>query len=987
LYSYVARLRGRLQRAAGGGEVELWSRSGSYALEADPESVDLCRFRRLRAQASAIGDSGDDEHAAMLLREADEQWRGVALTGLAGNWADRIRAGLGDERLAATLDRISAEIRLGRHADVLAEITGLAAEHPFMENLVGQRMLVLYRCGRQAEALQAYRQAREQLVRELGTEPSRVLRDLHQRILRGDPELAPTPRARPRARTPPVDNLPRDIHNFTGRAAELRQLLDACAAEPSGTAVVVEAIDGMAGSGKSTLALHAAHRLRDRFPDGRLYLQLHAHDASRGPLDPAAGLDALLRLLGVPADRIPPALEERATLWRTQLAYRRALVVLDDAVSNEQVAPLLPGAPSCAVIITSRNRLAGLAGVHELSLDVLSGTDAAALFIGIVGGRAVADHGPVAELTRLCGYLPLAIHLVASGLARRPAWSVADLAQRLSAAGDRISEVYADNPEIAASFTLSYQELSGEQRQLFRWLCLHPGLDFTMPAAAACGGLPIAACERYLAALLDSRMLEEPVRGRFRFHDLIRAYAYDLAVRHDPESSRRRAVRRMLDYYLCAADRADRILYPHRYRVDVQHSGLPVESPPLSGPKAARSWLTAESANLLSAVRQAAQWRLPEHAALLAHVLPEFLQTHGHWEEAIAVHTAAISAWRMIPDRDGEARALSDLAYILTRTGSYHEALHNAYQALDIFQELGDQHGEAGVLDHIGLVHWQSSRFAEALRCYEQALAIWRVLGDRHGEAGSLAHSAMPIWHTGGYTEALKRFGQALSIYRDLADSQGEAKTLNNIAVVQEHLGLYDDALRRYQQAQDLAQDTGDRQGEAVTFNNMGIIYNLQGRYQESLVSFRKALVIYRDIGDRRCEADALNNIGSAFQRIHHLGEAAIHHQKALAVAHELAEPYQEARSLSGTGAVHLMDGRYDLALQDYRAALELSRLIGDPYQEGLALGGMGGAHLHITGADAARKYWREALAIFEKLGVPEADEVRARLGISGMAR
>lgn len=983
LYSYVARLRGRLQRVARSGEVRLERGSGSYTLEADPESVDLYRFRRLRAQASAIGDSGDDEQAALLLEEADKLWRGAALTGLAGSWADRTRDSLAGERLAATLDRITAEFRRGRHAEMLTEITDLVAEHPFTETLVEHLMVALNRSGRPAEALQVYRRTRDQLVRELGTDPSRALRDLHQRILIGDPELGPRPSASPASRTPATDNLPRDIPNFTGRTAELGWLRDVAAAEPARTAMVVVAIDGMAGSGKSTLALHAAHQLRDDFPGGRLYLHLHAHDATREPLDPAAGLDTLLRLLGVPADRIPRTLEERATLWRTQLAYRRALVVLDDAASQEQLAPLLPGAASCLVIITSRTRLAGLAGIRELSLGVLSSTDAVTLFTSIADTVTASDQEHVAEITRLCGHLPLAIQLVASRLARRPAWSVSDLVERLSAAGDRTGEIYTSNPEIAASFALSYQELTEAQRRLFRRMSLHPGPDFTMPAAVAGAGASAADCERNLAALLDSRLLEEPVRGRYRLHDLIGAYARDLALGQDPESGRRETIRRTLDYYLYAADQADRILYPHRDRIDVQITRRPAEAPPFTSPQTARKWLTEELGNLLSAARQAAEGQWPEHAALISHVLAEYLQTRGRWEEATALHTQAISTWQMAGDRNGEARALTDLALVFTRTGRYGQALQNERQALAIFQAEADRHGEAAVLDQIGLVHWRSGRFREAISCHEQALLLWRALGDRHGEANSLAHSAMPIWHTGGYREALGRFGQALSVYRDMRDSQGEAKTLNNIAVVEEQLGQYDDALRRYQQAQAIARDAGDRLGEAITFNNMGIVYNWMGRSMESLANYRRALAIYRDIGYRSCEADVLNNIGSAFQRIHHLGEAAIHHQKALAVAHELAEPYQEARSLSGTGAVHLMGGHYDLALEDYRAALELSRLIGDLYQEALALDGIGGAHMHITGPPAAQAYWREALAIFEKIGVPEADEVRAKLGVS----
>lgn len=980
MYSYIARLRGRLQRAAGDGQARLLSRSGSYTLEADPETVDLYRFRRLRAQARAIGGSGDDEQAALLLREADQLWRGEPLAGLSGDWAERARASLKDERLSATLDRITADLRLGRHADLLGEITDLIDGHPFVETLVGHLMVALYRCGRQAEALHAYRQTRQRMADELGTDPSPFLADLHQRILQGDADLAPPPSAAWISPVTSLDNMPRDIPNFTGRAAEMRGLLTAVAADPGRTAPVIEAIDGMAGVGKSTFAIHAAHQFRAQFPDARLYLHLHAHDAARPPLDPAAALDALLRAVGVPAERIPPGLEERAALWRAQLARRRAVLVLDDVQGQEQVAPLLPGAPHCLVLITSRSRIAFLPGVRSLSLDVLPGEDAAALFTSIAGSHRAADTQAVSEITRLCGNLPLAIHLVASRLSHRPAWSISDLVQRLARAGDRTGEIHSENPEIAASFELSYQGLSSEQQETFRRMCLHPGPDFTLPVAAAAVGTSHAQCERHITALLERHLLEEPARGRYRFHDLIGSYARALAFRCDPGSIRLQTTRRMLDYYLSAADQADRVLFPHRARIDVSmsHPGLAVAG--LAGQREARDWLSSESENLLGAAGYAAEHDLPDYAALFAHVLAQFLQTQARWEEAITVHSRAVRAWRASGDPCGQARALSDVSAMLTRTGRYADALRHAGEALAIFRAHRDRRGEAEVLDRMGLANWQSSRFREALACYEQALVILRALGDRHGEADTLAHSAISIYHLGRYDEAIKRFTQALSSYRDIADRQGEAKTLNNIADVQERLGLYDDALRRYQEALGIARGFGDRQGEAVVLNNVGNVYQRMGRYEDSLASYREALAIYRAIGDRRCEADALNNIGAAFQRTRHFGEAIIHHQKALAVAHALAEPYQEARSLCSIGDVHLQGGHYKSALEDFRGALELSRQIGDLYQEGLALDGIGSAQLYTEGGVAARDRWQQALAIFENIGVPEADAVRSRL-------
>jgi DNA-binding SARP family transcriptional activator/tetratricopeptide (TPR) repeat protein len=985
LYSYVARLRRRIQRAGADAQARLVSGSGSYTLEADRELVDLHRFRRLRVQARAIGESGDDDQAASLLHEADALWRGEPLAGISGDWAERVRASLVDEHLAATQERIATDLRVGRHADVLGELSDLVSEHPLVETLVEHLMLALYRCGRQADALHAFRQARQRLVDELGTEPSQSLSDLHRRMLQGDPGLAA-----PRAVSGVVggahaDNLPRDIPGFIGRQREMRRLLNVATSNPARTAVTVVAIDGMPGVGKSTLAIHAAHRLRDSFPDAQLYLRLYAHDASRGPLDPAAGLEILLRMLGVTAEQMPRGLEERAALWRSHLARRRAVVVLDDAASPNQVDPLLPGAPGCLVLITSRTTLTGLAGIDSISLGVLSGDDASALFTGIVGKGRPADGEAVAGINRLCGHLPLAIHLVASRLSQRSAWSVADLAHRLSRVGDRVGEIYTDNPEIGASFELSYQGLTSEQQRIFRRICLQPGPEFTLPAAAAAAGASFAQTERCLSSLLNNHLLEEPARGRFRFHDLIGAYARDLATRHDSGSDRELTLRRVLDYYLHVADVADRLLYPYRYRIDVDVDH-PWGEAQLAGPHDAREWLRAELVNLLAAARYAFDHRLPEHAALLPHVLAQFLQTHGYWEAAITAHTRAARSWRALGDGRGEGRALTDLAFMLTRTGRYDDALQRAQEALDLFRAHADARGEADVLDRIGLAYWQLSRFHEAIAQHEKAAKISRSLGDRREEADALAHGAMSHWHLGSYQEATRRLTQALAIYRDVGDRQGEARALNNIADVELRLGRCDEALHRYEQAQVMARDLGDRQGEAVVLNNMGNAYQHLGRYADALAVYRRALAVYREVGDRRCEADTLNNIGAAFQRTRHYSEAMIHHQKALAVAHDLAEPYQEARALSHIADVHLRGGRHEMALDEYAAVLELSRRIGDPYQEGLALAGMANAQYSLGRHGPARDRWHQALALFERIGVPEADEVRGRLRAANSA-
>ncbi len=984
LYSYLSRLRRSLKQVAGADRASLRWRSGYYTLDADPGAVDLYRFRTLRAQARAIDDSGDDEHAAELLRDAEKLWRGTPLGGLSGGWAERVRAGLEEERLAATLDRIKIGLRLGRHADLVGEISGLVAQHPFDETLVEHLMIALYRCGRQADALEAYRRTRRRFSVELGTEPGSGLRDLLQRILNEDPLLVTGPMARSAVSSVRPNNLPRDDPDFTGRATELSRLSGLIDSEHAESTVTVVAISGMAGVGKSTFAIHAAHLLSNRYPHV-FYLGLHAHDPIEEPVDPASGLGILLRTLGVPPERIPATVEERATLWRTQLANRRALIVLDDASDPEQIRPLLPGAAGCLVLITCRRRIIELPGMVWLPLEVLRPDDAASLFTHVVGAERARDTVAITQVVRLCGYLPLAIHLAGSRFRNHPSWSISDLAARLTRSQLRLSEIRAEDREVAASLELSYRYLTTGQQRLLRQLALHPGAEFSVYAAAAVAGEgSLVATEQALDALLDHHLLEEPEPGRFTFHDLIREYAWHRALADDLEADRRRAVHRILDYYLCLAERAAHVVYPFHRWMEIELAHVPSAMPSLSARSDFRKWMEVERVNIITVVHHAARNRYEQHASLLAYMLAQFLETWGFWEDAIALYRLAIRTWHEVGDTLGEARALIDLCYTLGHTGRYVEALQCVENALAICRAQADRAGEADALDRMGLILWQSSRFHEALSCHEQALAIWRAINDRHGEADALGHGAMSLWHTSRYGDALKCLGKALLIYREIGDTRGEGRSLNNIADVQQHLGFYAEALDRYQQALVISRDIGDRQGEAISLNNIGNICQRTGRHEESLSYYRKALSIYRDIGDRRCEADALNNIGAAFQRLGHYSEAFVHHEKALILAHELAEPYQEARSLSNMGNARLRNREYTSAADDYRAALELSLQIDDPYQEALAHEGLGSVLLHTEGKAAARRLWQQALDLFERIGVPEADTVRDRLRTVG---
>jgi DNA-binding SARP family transcriptional activator/tetratricopeptide (TPR) repeat protein len=986
LYGYVSRLRRRLRDAPGDHGPALRWQSGYYTLDAKAESVDLHRFRRLRAQARALDDSGAAGQAIMLLRDAEKLCRAVPLTGLGGAWAERVRVKLNEERLAVTRHRIELELRLGRHADLVGEISALAGEHPLEETFAGQLMKALYRSGRQAEALETYQRFRRRLRTELGNEPSSSLRILQGQMLKEDPALAVETVKRV---TPAVvpNSLPRDNPDFAGRAAELDKLLSLAGPGSGRAAVAVVAISGMPGVGKSTLAIHAAHVLRDRYPH-QLHVDLHTHHATQEPVDPASGLGILLRSLNVAPDQIPGTLQERAALWRTWLANRRTLIVLDDASDADQVRPMLPGTGDCLVLITCRRRMIGLPGIFWLQLGTLPMDDAVTLFTQAAGPDHVVDAAEGANVARLCGCLPLAIQVTGNRFRNHPAWSTADLASRLHHWSHVVDEIHTEDREVAASFELSYQYLTNSQQRLFRRIALHPGVDFSDHAAnAAVGGESLAATEQALDALLDYHLIEEHAPGRLAFHDLIRKYARNRALADENELDQRLIVHRILDFYLYMAERAASAVYPFHRRLGAQLMHIPSSSPVLSTKADFLGWVATERTNLVGLTHYAAQNNWTRHAGLLPHMLAQFLDTWGYWEDAVALHRLAVRLWHDAGDASGEARALTDLCFVLGRTGLHQEGLQCARSALDMFRAEGDRMGEADALDRMGIILWQESRHTEALSCHAEAMAIRTAIQDRHGEADSLSHGAMSLWHTNRYAEALECLRKALGIYQEIDDPRGQGTTLNNLADMQQHLGFYEEALDRYQQALAISRDIGDRQGEAITFSNIGNVCLRTGRLNESVNYYREALSVYRGIGDRRCEADALNDMGMAFQLSGHYSEALNNHQKALVLARELDEPYKEMRSLCGMGNAELGSNAFQSAADNYRAALELSLRIGDAYQEGLAEDGLGSVLLQTEGDAVARPHWQKALGLFEKLGVPEAEMVRNRLQATGVVR
>jgi len=974
LSAYIARLRASLRQALGDG-VRLAGRDRGYVLDVDPEAIDLHRFRRLRRQADALTASGDYDHVASMLREADGLWRGQALAGISGDWVTRMRDSLEEERRAAVLERVECELELGRHADLVGELRGLMAAYPLDERFIAHQMAALYWIGRPGDALSLYRETRSRLVDEQGTEPGPMLSELHQRILRRDPRLAVGPTGRRPGRAPRPDTLPPETVEFVGRSEELGLLTGEHADTPQ-----VSVIEGMPGVGKTALAVHAARTVSGQYPDGMFYLNFHTHDPERPSLDAAEALHRLLRMLTVPTTQIPDTLGERAALWRAQLSRRRAVVILDDTARPDQVLPLLPGAGQCLVLITTRHRIPGLDSARALTLDVLSIDDAITLFRRVAGQGRAHSEDEIATAVRLCGRLPLAIQLTAGRLAQEYPPRLGDLVEELSHPPARVGGTGAVDPGWMSAFDLSYRSLEPGHQQFFRRLGVSPCANISLHAAAALGGGTLAEAETALAALLDHHLLARAPAGHFRFHDLIRGYAAILAARDDSRPEQRRAFGRLLDYYLYTADRADRVLHAFRRRMPVSVTHPPAASPALATQEDAAAWLESEWRNILQAAQHAGRHEWKRKCSDLTHAVAGFVEIRAYWDDAIAAHTLALQACRDIGDQARIAQASLELSEVSQRTGRHEAMLPLAEEAAAIYRSLADPRGEAEALDQIGKAHLRAARSREALAYFHEARILYREAADQHGVADTLNHSGIACWHLGRYPDAMAHLRDALSVYRDVGDRRGEAKTLNNLGRMHLYCGYHRDALEAYQQSLEIFGQIGEAQNEAILYHNIGSVYHYKGSYEEGLAAYRRALAIYRDIGDLPDEADVLNDIGAIYQRAEYYDEALIYHQKARLIAEEIGNLSQQVIALRGVADVCRGSGRYSEAFDYYHTALRLAREIGDPYEEAKILEGLAETTLSTQRPDAARILFRQALDIFERLGVPEAESARIRI-------
>jgi tetratricopeptide (TPR) repeat protein/transcriptional regulator with XRE-family HTH domain len=790
----------------------------------------------------------------------------------------------------------------------------------------------------------------------------------------------------PTATAAAMRSLPRDVATFTGRQQELQQLAESAAT--AGGVVSIHAIGGMAGVGKTAFAVHAAHHLAGEFPGGQVFLQMHGHTPGRAPVDPADALASLLLVTGVPPGQVPAEMEARAALWRDRAAGQRVMLILDDAVSSDQVQPLLPGSGGSLVMVTSRRHLSALDDATAISLDTLPPAEAAGLLIRLAGraGLDASDPG-VAPLARLCGYLPLAVGMVARQLRHHPAWSVAGRAAELAAARDRLALMQTENLSVAAAFDLSYADLAPEQQRLFRRLGLHPGADIDEYAAAALNGTDLNAARQGLEALYDQYLLTEPAPGRYRLHDLIREHARALASRADMAVDRDAATGRLLNYYQHASAAADaRLRGRGRPGRAADDGGTPAGHevaaavPALADADEALAWARAERSNLLACLDHAAGAGLHARVVALTEGISGLLGRDGPWADAVARHTAAVRAARLLGDRLGEANALSDLGdaqRLLTDLSASRQALE---EALSIYRELGDRAGQASVLSALGAIRQKAGDYSGSARILQEALGICRELDDRAGQARILAELGTGLRMAGDYPAATQALEEALCICRDLGDRLGQAQALNLLGAVQRRTGDYPAAAQAHEEVLLICRDLGHRHGQANALTSLGETWRLMGKFPAAARVLEEALGIYRELGARLGQFNALQSLGSVLRVMGEYPAAGHILEEALVICRDADLRGSEFENLSELGAVHLAIGELGLAERCYRQSLELAREIHNPWGEATALAGLGRCARAADEPGRGETLLRQALEIFQRIGAAEAPDLSAEL-------
>ncbi|WP_329087878.1 AfsR/SARP family transcriptional regulator [Streptosporangium sp. NBC_01469] len=965
LRTYVSRLRAVLEpgRSPRTRPELLTSVGRGYALRLNGGSLDLLLFERGVQEAEAARREGDPARAAESLRVSLALYTGEPLAGAVGPYAEHQRGRLAERRMSVLEVLMDLDLELGRHADVLSELIALTADHPLRERLRAQLMLAYYRCGRKAEALAAFADTRATLIEELGIEPGSDLTSMHQRILTGDPALAPAPagparpvpaevtevaeaaaREGPEAKRPEPDpeparaakarttaitpelprpaQLPAAVNDFTGRRQIIARLRTLLSSHDGSEGVPVAAISGIGGVGKTALAVHVAHAMHDLFPDGQLYADLRGYGEE--PTAPESVLAAFLRGLGLPADAIPDGMAERSALFRSLLADRRMLVLLDNARDAAQVGQLLPGSAGCAAIVTSRGKLADLASARLVDLDVMEPDEALALF-GIVAGveRVEAERAAAMDVVAACGFLPLAVRIVAARLAARPSWTVASLVPRLADERRRLDEMRVGNLAVEATFALGYGQLNPAQARTFRLLSLPGGPDISVGAASGLLALDPMDTEDVLESLVDASLLEAPAPGRYRFHDLLKLFARRVAERTENATEEscaagetrrgeRRgsgvsvtiggegeaALRRLLDFYLASARSAHRLAYEGSTIAD--QLGVTGTGHTFASADEAVAWLSVEAESLFASIAQVtcadeADELLPGADLLLA--MEPLLESGSHAREFESRTREMLAVARRLGAVSSELRCRYVLGRVLFGANRLAEAEEEFRTSLELSAG-GDRIVIGEVFNALAVVAGRRRRHVEALAWFESAREVFREVGARGGEALTLSYSARDHLFLNQPKEAIAAAEQGLAVFIEMGFSAGTARA-------------------RY---------------------HLGMVLSRVGRLNEAVHHHAECLAFFRASKQRVWEQRVCSRLAETFINAGRFTDAARHAEQALTVSREISHPYGEAQALWVLGKALNGLGRVERGRDCLVRAHDLFGRLGAPEAEDLRL-------------------------------------------------
>ncbi|MFW6694444.1 AfsR/SARP family transcriptional regulator [Streptomyces sp. MAR4 CNX-425] len=883
LRTYASRLRKTL------GADALVSEAGGYAIRAHGTEVDIATAEELTRSAEAAAAAGDFAQARECYTNAVAQFTGEPLAGVPGPYADWHRDRLEELRLSLLEHRIELDLDAARHAEAVSELTALTAGHPLRERFRELLMLALYRSGRQAEALAVYADTRRLLQDELGVDPRPELADLQQRILQADEELA-APKAESLAGDAPFRvvrpaQLPATVSDFTGRVGVVEELGKELANAPD-TVMAVSSVSGIGGVGKTTLAVHVAHAARESFPDGQLYADLQGSGPS--PAEPAAVLGAFLRALGTPDADIPEPVDERAALYRSVLAGRRILTLLDNARDAAQIRPLLPGTEGCAALITSRTRMTDLAGAHHVDLDVMAPDEALLLFTRIVGAERVdLERDAAMDVVAACGFLPLAIRIAASRLAARRTWTVSVLARKLSDEHRRLDELRVGDLAVKATFELGYGQLEPEQARAFRLLGLADGPDISVTAAAAIVDRTAEDAEELLEALVDASLVESAAPGRYRYHDLVRLFARDCAEREEPLAEREAALSRLLDFYLATAARVYELGRPGdtltKHLNPVAHQGLMFEDR-----EAAQDWLFTEASCVLAVVLQLAVGDTLARTADTLLAAKDLAESGAYSVQFVRAATTALKAAQEADDISSQGRAHTALSSAHIFTGRFERADQHATHAMLLGQACDDVWVRGEAANDRGLLASFLGRTEEAGGYLEQALAAYRSDGNLDGAASALNNLSRGHTETGAMATAVNLAEQALDIFRKANAPLGMASSMYTLGIALTGVGRHEDAITQLTEALEIFRAHRMRLWDGLTLFRIAQVHLAADEVPQAATQAEQALARLQGIGGDWHHANALTVLGRALQKLGQPGRAHVCWTEALSL-HEKA--------------------------------------------------------------------------------------------------